>query len=106
MNSDKVFKINQEWSKNAIVSKKGYENLFENLEATARPLLKFLELPWHDSVLEFYKTAKKGPQIKTPSYDQVIKPIYSEASVRWKMYKEQTTNIYPILEPWIKKFNY
>ena len=83
-----------------------YENLVENLETTVRPLLKFLELPWHDSVLEFYKTAKKGPQIKTPSYDQVIKPIYSEASGRWKMYKKQTTNIYPILEPWIKKFNY
>ena len=83
-----------------------YENLVENLETTVKPLLKFLELPWHDSVLEFYKTAKKGPQIKTPSYDQVIKPIYSEASGRWKMYKKQTTNIYPILEPWIKKFNY
>jgi hypothetical protein len=83
-----------------------YENLVENLETTVKPLLKFLELPWHDSVSEFYKTAKKGPQIKTPSYDQVIKPIYSEASGRWKMYKKQTTNIYPILEPWIKKFNY
>jgi len=83
-----------------------YENLVENLETTVRPLLKFLELPWHDSVSEFYKTAKKGPQIKTPSYDQVIKPIYSEASGRWKMYKEQNINIYPILEPWIKKFNY
>ena len=83
-----------------------YENLVENLETTVRPLLKFLELPWHDSVFEFYKTAKKGPQIKTPSYDQVIKPIYSEASGRWKMYKKQITNIYPILEPWIKKFNY
>ena len=83
-----------------------YENLVENLETTVKPLLKFLELPWHDSVSEFYKTAKKGPQIKTPSYDQVIKPIYSEASGRWKMYKKQTANIYPILEPWIKKFNY
>ena len=83
-----------------------YENLVENLETTVRPLLKFLELPWHNSVSEFYKTAKKGPQIKTPSYDQVIKPIYSDASGRWKIYKEQTKNIYPILEPWIKKFNY
>ena len=83
-----------------------YENLVENLETTVKPLLKFLELPWHDSVLEFYKTAKKGPQIKTPSYDQVIKPIYSESVGNWKLYKKQITNIYPILKPWIKKFDY
>jgi len=83
-----------------------YESLVENLEVTVRSLLKFLKLPWHDSLLEFYKTAKKREQIITPSYDQVIKPIYREASGRWKMYNKQIKNIYPILEPWVKKFNY
>ena len=83
-----------------------YESLVKNLEVTIRPLLKFLELKWNDSVLEFQQTAKKRTQIKTPSYDQVIKPIYSEASGRWKIYQKQIKNIYPILDPWIKKFNY
>ena len=68
--------------------------------------IEFLELKWNDSVLKFQETAKKRTQIKTPSYDQVIKPIYSEASGRWKIYQKQIENIYPILEPWIKKFNY
>ena len=83
-----------------------YENLVENLETTVKSLLEFLEQPWNDSVLEFYKTAREGRQINTPSYDQVIKPIYSNAMGRWKMYKNQITHIYPTLEPWIKKFNY
>ncbi len=83
-----------------------YENLVENLEPAMRSLLKFLELPWEDSILEFYKTAKKRKQIQTPSYDQVTKPIYSHANGRWKLYKKQMKNVYPILKPWIKKFNY
>ena len=83
-----------------------YENLVLNLEKTIKPLLKFLELPWNDNVLEFSKTAKKKQQIKTPSYDQVIRPIYSESSGRWKMYEKQISITFPILESWIKKFNY
>jgi len=83
-----------------------YENLVQNLETTVRPLLKFLELPWNSDVLTFSKTAKKRQQIKTPSYDQVIRPIYADAKDRWKMYEKQISNIFPILEPWIKKFNY
>ena len=83
-----------------------YENLVQNLETTVRPLLKFLELPWNDNVLEFSKTAKKKQQIKTPSYDQVIRPLYSEAIGRWKMYEKQISITFPILESWIKKFNY
>ena len=51
-------------------------------------------------------TAKKRKNIATLSYAQVIKPIYSYAIGRWQRYKKQTSNIYPILEGWIKKFNY
>ena len=83
-----------------------YENVVENLESTVRSILNFLELPWDNSVLEYLKTAKKRDRIATPSYTQVIKPIYSHASGRWKRYIKKNSNIYSILEPWIKKFNY
>ena len=83
-----------------------YENIVENLELTVRSVLNFLELPWDNSVLEYLKTAKKRDRIVTPSYTQVIKPIYSHASGRWKRYIKKTSNVYSILEPWIKKFNY
>ena len=44
--------------------------------------------------------------IATPSYNQVTKPIYTHAEGRWKKYEKQISNIYPILDPWIKKFKY
>jgi len=83
-----------------------YENLIENFEPTVRSILNFLELSWDDSVLNYLITAKKRDRIATPSYYQVTKPIYSYAIGRWQRYKKQTSNIYPILEEWIKKFNY
>ena len=83
-----------------------YENLIENFEPTVRSILNFLELSWDDSVLNYLITAKKRDRIATPSYSQVTKPIYSYAIGRWQRYKKQTSNIYPILEGWIKKFNY
>ena len=83
-----------------------YENLVKNLEPTIKSILNFLELPWDNSVLEYLKTAKKRDRILTPSYTQVIKPIYAHANGRWKRYIKKTSNIYSILEPWIKKFNY
>jgi len=83
-----------------------YENLIENFEPTVRSILNFLELSWDDSVLNYLITAKKRDRIATPSYYQVTKPIYSYAIGRWQRYKKQTSNIYPILEGWIKKYNY
>jgi len=83
-----------------------YENLIENFEPTVRSILNFLELSWDDAVLNYLITAKKRDRIATPSYYQVTKPIYSYAIGRWQRYKKQTSNIYPILEGWIKKFNY
>jgi len=83
-----------------------YEKLIENFEPTVRSILNFLELSWDDSVLNYLITAKKRDRIATPSYYQVTKPIYSYAIGRWRRYRKQTSNIYPILESWIKKFNY
>ena len=83
-----------------------YEDLVDNFNKTILSILKFLKLPWEDSVLRFNKTAKDRFQIKTPSYDQVIQPIYKSATNRWKLYEKQLSKVYPTLEPWIKKFNY
>ena len=83
-----------------------YEDLVENFNKTILSILKFLKLPWEDSVLRFNKTAKDRFQINTPSYDQVIQPIYKSATNRWKLYEKQLSEVYPTLEPWIKKFNY
>ena len=83
-----------------------YEKLILNLNDEIKNLLDFLELQWDNSILEYQKTASARDRIFTPSYDQVIKPLYSKSSGRWIKYKNKLSNVHPILEPWIKEFKY
>ncbi len=83
-----------------------YEKLILNLNDEIKNLLDFLELQWDNSILEYQKTAAARDRIFTPSYDQVIKPLYSKSSGRWIKYKNKLSNVYPILEPWIKELKY
>ena len=45
-------------------------------------------------------------KINTPSYDQVNKPIYTKSIGKWKKYENKISKIFPILNPWVDKFNY
>ena len=83
-----------------------YENLINNFEDSVKKTLKFVDMDWSDDVLNFYKTAETGRMINTPSYDQVNKPIYKTSIEKWKNYENQIKEVFPILEPWIKKFDY
>ncbi len=83
-----------------------YEDIINNFDLTIKNTLNFLDLDWSDNVKKFYETADKRKLISTPSYDQVNQPLYSESINRWMKYNNNISNILPILEPWIKKFNY
>ena len=83
-----------------------YENIIENIEKSIKPLINFINLEWDKSLLGYNNTAKKRTIINTPSYNQVIKPVYNKSIGRWKRYEKETTQVYPILEKWIKEFNY
>ena len=82
-----------------------YEDMIEDLEGTLRPLLTFLDLPWDDGVLAYAETAQKT-RITTPSYNQVIEPLYKRADGRWTKYTEQMAPVMPRLQKWIDKFGY
>lgn len=47
-------------------------------------LLGFLGLPWHEACLDFHRA---GHTVKTASYWQVRRPLYRDASGRWKHYE-------------------
>jgi Flp pilus assembly protein TadD len=83
-----------------------YESLVEDVEREARTLLDFLGLPWHPAVLDHRRTAAARGTISTPSYSQVIQPIYREASGRWKRYRAQMAPVLPILAPWALRLGY
>ena len=99
------------WDKyNAVLSIKfhvvKYENIVSNFDKSVKEIMNFLDLPWSDNVFKFYETAKNRDLISTPSYDQVNKPIYTNSIGRWKNYEKHFIKILPMLESWIKKYNY
>ena len=83
-----------------------YEDLIKNFKPNIKKILKFLNLNWDKSLLNYRQTALKREKISTPSYYQVIQPIYKHADQRWKRYKKHLTNIQPNLNVLIKKYKY
>jgi len=83
-----------------------YEDLVADAETACRQILDFLEMPWHPGILEHERTARDRPLIGTASYNQVTRPLYTEAQGRWRRYRTELEPVLPVLEPWISYFEY
>ncbi len=83
-----------------------YEDVVADFQPTVAKLLQFLNVPWHDAVLEYDKTAQKKGLINTPSYHQVTQKIYTRASGRWQKYREQLKPVLDILQPHAERYGY
>jgi tetratricopeptide (TPR) repeat protein len=88
------------------VHRLAYEELVSDPEAALRPLVDFLGLDWHDELLDHRATAKARGVISTPSYDQVIQPISTSASGRWRRFEKQLEPVLPVLLPWAERLGY
>ena len=73
-----------------------YEDLTENQEIETRKLLKYCELDWDESCLNFHENKAS---IKTTSSMQVRQKMYKGSSVAWKKYES-------FLQPLIKGLKY
>ena len=82
-----------------------YEDLIQNFKVTLEKLLKYINLDYETKLENFYITAKKRDKIHTPSYNQVIQPIYNTSINRYTNFKDAKF-IEPLLEKWINRFEY
>ena len=82
-----------------------YEEVVLNFDNTIKKTINFLNVEWEDDVKNFNATALARQKINTPSYNQVVQPLYEKSINRWKKYDE-IKKIYSSLEHWIKKYNY
>jgi hypothetical protein len=82
-----------------------YEALIENLEGEARRLVDFLGLSWEDNVLN-YRCQARARYIITPSYHQVVQPLYKTSRARWRHYREAMASVQHHLAPFIETFGY
>jgi tetratricopeptide (TPR) repeat protein len=65
-----------------------YDKLVREPALQLEKLLAFLELDWDDRCLQFHGLANT---VKTASYWQVRRPLYAEASGRWRNYRAHLT---------------
>lgn len=83
-----------------------YEQLVGDSTATLHSLLDFLGLEWSDALAEHTAQARKRGRIYTPSYHQVIQPLYANAIDRWKRYQKHFGAALEILQPYVEGFGY
>ena len=82
-----------------------YEDLIDNQESVLRKILEFLDLPWDQQVLQ-HDSLAQDRNIATPSYANVIKPVYNHAVGRWRHYAEPLQPWLPTLSEWAGKLGY
>ncbi|EEF59639.1 tetratricopeptide repeat-containing sulfotransferase family protein [Pedosphaera parvula] len=82
-----------------------YEDMVENLEATTRPVLDFLGLPWDERLLRFNEHAS-GKIVRSPTFAEVTKPIFKSALGRWRNYQKYFEPHLEKLKPSLKAFGY
>ena len=104
---NKVFDLFEFYEKELelICHKIKYEDVVYKFKDQIVSLLNFLELKYEDEMENFNITALKRNKISTPSYNQVINPLYQTSIGRWKNYLE-LKNPEKELTKWIKTFNY
>lgn len=83
-----------------------YEDVVADLEAQIRRLLEFLGAPFDEKILAFHQHSQRRGAINTPSYDQVNRPLYSEARYRWRRYRSVVRPWQSVLAPWIERYGY
>lgn len=83
-----------------------YEKLVKDKTTELRNLLDFLGLPWSENLTDHTAHARHRGRIYTPSYHQVVQPIYKHAIDRWRRYEHHLGGILPILRPYIETFGY
>ena len=62
-----------------------YERMVDDTEAEVRALLDYCGLEFEPTCLEFYKTERA---VRTPSSEQVRRPIYRDATEEWRPYEK------------------
>jgi tetratricopeptide (TPR) repeat protein len=82
-----------------------YEELVTEFEPTMRRLIEFLGMKWDAEILNFQQKAQHRA-ISTPSYQQVIQPLYTESIGRWRNYRQFVQSEFRALDQWVRHFEY
>ena len=77
-----------------------YEEMVADTEAQIRALLDYCELDFEEQCLRFYETERS---IRTPSAEQVRKPIYKEGLEQWRNFEAHLDPLKEALGPEVRQ---
>jgi hypothetical protein len=78
-----------------------YERMVDDTENEVRRLLDACGLEFEPACLEFYKTERA---VRTPSSEQVRRPIYREATEEWQPYERYLGSLKEALGPVLEAY--
>jgi tetratricopeptide (TPR) repeat protein len=82
-----------------------YEELVDDLAGVARRVLDFLGVAFDERVLRYDEHARSR-RVKSPSYADVVKPLYRTAVGRWRRYEKHLAPHLGALEPVARALGY
>jgi hypothetical protein len=82
-----------------------YEKMIADPTSETKRVAEFLGLSWHESMLDESRRSERKA-VRTPTYDDVTKPLYTRALGRWKRYQQHLEPGLSILQPFVKAFGY
>ena len=81
-----------------------YERIVSDPKVELSKLLNFLEVDWEEKMLNYRDTALKRKKINTPSYSQVIKPLYLSSCFHWVNYRNELDFYQKYLSEWLDNY--
>ncbi|HUP66934.1 MAG TPA: sulfotransferase [Sphingomicrobium sp.] len=78
-----------------------YERMVDDTENEIRALLTYCGLEFEPQVLQFYKTERA---VRTPSSEQVRRPIYRDATEEWRRYEKHLAPLEAALGPVLQAY--
>jgi len=83
-----------------------YEDMLADFDAHARRIGDFIGIEDVSAMSDFHGHAQRKGFIATPSYEQVITPLNTDAVGRWRRYERYFQDALPILQPMIEHWGY
>lgn len=83
-----------------------YEDLVMDVRGNVERLADFLQVAWDERLLDHAGHALSRGRIHTPSYAQVVQPVYTSAVARWRHYERYFGPALEVLAPWIHHWGY
>jgi tetratricopeptide (TPR) repeat protein len=78
-----------------------YEDMVADTERQIRRLLDYCGLPFEEQCLRFYETRRA---IRTPSSEQVRRPVYREGLDQWRNYEQHLGPLVKALGPLLQRY--